>query len=110
MITETVYIGRGNKISLLLKAREVDSADATDQDISATTKMELKVGGLTISSASTPSAFDWTTDGADGILNLDIGTISGLKKGLFRARLTVYDLTYPNGWVWDEFMLNVKEA
>ena len=110
MITETVYIGRSNKISLLMKAREVDSADATEQDISATTKMELKVGGVTISSASSSSAFDWTTDGADGILYLDIGRVSGLKKGLFRARLTVYDLTYPYGWVWDEFMLNVKEA
>ena len=110
MITETVYIGRDNEISLYLKAREASSADATEQDISASTRMTLKVGDLTIDSSAYSSAFDWTTDGADGILNLDIGTISGLKKGLFRARLTVYDLTYPNGWVWDEFMLNVKEA
>ena len=109
MITETVYIGKSNKIALLLKARKANSADATDQDISATTKMELKVGALTISSASNASAFDWSTDGADGILYLDIGRVSGLKKGLFKARLTVYDTTYPYGWVWDDFMLNVLE-
>jgi len=110
MITETVYIGRDNEISILLKAREVDSADATEQDISASTRMTLKVGNLTIDSNTYPSAFDWATDGASGILYLDIGSVAGLKKGLFRARLTIYDLTYPNGWVWDEFMLKVEEA
>ena len=109
MITEIVYIGKDNKNSLLLKAREADSADATEQDISASTKMELKVGSLLISSSSNSSAFDWETDGAEGILHLQIGRVHGLKKGLYRARLTVYDLTYTNGWVWDDFMLDVRE-
>lgn len=108
MITEVVYIGKDNKISLLLRAREADSADATEQDITSVTKMELEVGDLTISSASYSSAFDWTTDGEDGILHLKIGRVSGLKKGYYRAKLTVYDTTYPYGWVWDEFMLDVR--
>lgn len=110
MITETAYVNRDNTITLLLKARAADSADATEQDISACTRMQLLIGNLLIDSNSSPAAFDWVTNGAEGLLELDIGSEKGLRVGTYRARLTIYDTTYPNGRVWGYFMLQVKEG
>ena len=109
MITETVYINKGNVISLILKSREPDSADNTVQDISSLTKVQLLVGSFLIDSAVYATAFDWTTNGANGQLDIDIGSINGLKPGVFKTRLTIFDVSYPTGRVWDHFILNVKE-
>ena len=107
MITEIAYIGRDNEIGLILKARSPTSSDATAQDITAVTRMQLLVGDLLIDSQVLPSVFDWTTNGADGQLDISIGLVNGLKAGTFKARLTVYDADHLNGRVWDHFMLTV---
>ena len=110
MISETVYRSRDNVISLVLRARTPTSADATEQDISSCTRMQLLIGDTLIDSALSPTAFDWTTYGANGRLDLDIGREKGLRTGLFKTRLTIYDTTYAHGRVWGEFMLTVKEG
>lgn len=108
MITEIVYIGRDNEISLILKARSPTSSDSTVQDITAVSRMQLFVGDLLIDSQVMPSVFDWTTNGVNGQLDISIGLVNGLKAGTFKAKLTVYDATHLNGRVWDHFMLTVK--
>lgn len=110
MITETVYRNRDNIISLALKARTATGSDSLEQDISASTRMQLLIGQTLIDSQLSPGAFDWDTAGASGQLDLDIGMEKGLRLGTYRARLTIYDTTYPNGLVWGFFMLNVKEG
>ena len=80
MITETVYLNRDNIISLVIKARAATSNDATEQDISACSRMQLQVADTVIDSQTSLTAFDWTTNGANGQLDLDIGFEKGLSK------------------------------
>ena len=110
MISESVYRNRDNVVSLVLKARSASAMDATEQDISACTRMQLLIGDLVIDSQLSPNAFDWATNGANGQLDLDIGREKGLRVGTYKARLTIFDTTYAHGRVWGEFMLTVKEG
>lgn len=110
MITEIAYIGRDNEIGLILNARSPTSSDATAQDITAVTRMQLLVGDLLIDSQSLPSAFDWSTNGTEGQVDISIGSVNGLKAGTFKARLTVYDAAHLNGRIWDHFMLTVVKG
>ena len=88
------------------------TAEATD--ISAATRITLKIGGILIdSNTASASAFDWTTYGADGRLDLKLGhekQIINLRKGPYRALIKIYDATYTNGLPWDELMMEVKDA
>jgi hypothetical protein len=110
MITETLYLKRDNTIGLVLRSRAATATDSTAEDLSGVTRMQLLVGDTVVDSASSAEAFDWSTDGANGVVTLDIGFEKGLKTGLYRARLTLYDNTYPNGLVWGFFMLDIKEG
>jgi hypothetical protein len=109
MITETIYLDRQNIIELLFKSRRPSKMDPTAEDISATTRMILYVDGQTVDSVTSPEAFDWTSDGADGKLYLDLGDES-LREGTFKARLVLYNATYTKGKTWGYFLLNVKEG
>ena len=109
MITETVYLKRDNVISPVLKARAATANDAVAQDITGCSRMQLLVSQVLIDSQNYPSAFDWSTSGATGQLDLRLGFVSGLRVGTYRSRLTVYDNNYPNGRIWGYFMLEVKE-
>ena len=110
MITETVYLNRDNIVSLVLKARRATSNDATAQDITGTSRMQLLIGQILIDSRTSPGAFDWTTNGETGQLDLTIGFEKGLRVGTYRSRLTVYDNNYPNGRVWGYLMIEVRET
>ena len=106
MISVTIYKGRDNIISLGLKASGVL------QDVSASSRMALQVGDripdMIVDSNTQPNAFDWTTNGANGQVDIDIAELNGIDRGSFRSRLTVYDATYANGVVWDELMVHIK--
>lgn len=104
MITETVYRGRDNEFSLELEA------NGSAQDISALTRATLEFADEKFDSNIDSTYFDWTTSGSSGQLDVDIGTSNKLKNidpGTYRAKLTIYDATYPNGLVWGHFMLKV---
>ena len=103
MITETVYLDRDNTNSLELRA------NGAAQDISNLSRVTLKVGEKTIDSRIHSNVFDWSTNGASGQLDMTLGH-QDLREGTFQARLTVFDNSYPNGLVWGDFMLQVKEA
>lgn len=102
MIKEYIYKDRDNTISLVFKA------DGSVQDISGTTRMTLEIGGVTIDSAVVSNVFDWSTDGANGRLDLsNLGHQSALKPGEYTSTLTIYDASYPNGLIWDKLILEV---
>jgi hypothetical protein len=101
MITETVYRNRDNINSLELRA------DGEVQDISGTIRMTLQVGDKVIDSALVANVFDWTTSGASGQLDLILGH-QNLEKGTYTATLTVFDLTYPHGLCWGDFVVKVR--
>ncbi|MHC4310874.1 MAG: hypothetical protein ACYSW3_00200 [Planctomycetota bacterium] len=106
MITETLYKNRDNEIDLELRA------NGAAVDISGSTKVEIEVGDLVLNSNNYPTSFDWTTNGANGQLTLDIARLAeivNLKASTYKTKVTVFDATYPNGLVWDHFILNLRE-
>jgi hypothetical protein len=101
MITEIVYRDRDNINSLELRANGVA------QDITGTTRMTLQVGDKLIDSNLAANAFDWSTNGSAGQLDLVLGH-QGLEAGTYTASLVVYDLTYPKGLCWGDFVIRVR--
>ena len=106
MITETIYKNRDNVISVELRA------DGIAQNIASSTKITVEIAGITFSSATaTAGAFDFTTYGSTGRLDLKLGNeadIKTMKSGQYKARITVYDSTYTNGRVWDDLIIEVE--
>lgn len=98
--TEYVYVGRDNTIDLLLKADGVVIALDT-----AVTRMDLKFsdriyGTQYLTSVDYPTAFDWVTRGADGIVILKLGDIELTAGKDTKVELIVYDNVNTNGIVW----------
>ena len=104
-MAEKNYIGYDNVNDLLLKENGVI------EDISTITKAAFIFNGNEYNSDNFPSAFDWSTDGASGIIHLSIGKIgSSISKGRDKkTELILYDANYPNGHVWGTFDLEVLE-
>jgi hypothetical protein len=106
MITETIYKNRDNPISVELRSNGVAQA------INSVTKITLEFGGETLSSTTaTTGAFDYTTYGATGRLDMKLGheaSVKTMRSGQYKARLTLFDITYTNGRVWDDLIIEVK--
>jgi hypothetical protein len=102
-MAEKTYRGYDNINDLLLKA------DGVAQDISSITKAAFIYNGKEFNSTNFATAFDWSTDGSDGVIHLKIGKIgSSIDVGRDKeAELILYDANYPNGHVWGTFDLQV---
>ena len=97
--TEIIDLGRDNSIDFILYA------DSTAQDLSAVTTMSLRVGSVVVTSTdSTGGRIRWSGAGyATGEVRIFAGgTVADLSTGVFTAALVVYDVTNPNGVVWDD--------
>jgi hypothetical protein len=108
MITETIYLNRQNIIGLTFRYRSPSSQDTTLFPLTSTTRMVVFVDGITIDSALTPAVFDWTSEA--GKLYLDLGSVSGLRVGIFKARVILYNATFTKGKTWGYFLLHIKEG
>lgn len=109
MTKEVVYIGRDNAIDLLLSADGV----VTNLVAGNVSRMDIRLCQdsatvQTISSVSTPLAFDWTTAGASGRVILELGGLF-TAAARYKAHLIVYDPSNVNGIEWGTFTLNVKD-
>ena len=94
-MAETFYLNKDNVSRLELRT------GGALQDISTLTKVEIKISGVVYSSADHADAFDWTTEGSNGILHLALGKISNLVASRDKkAELILYDASNPNGIVW----------
>jgi hypothetical protein len=108
MITETFYRNNNNDNSLEVLV------DGATVDITGTTRMQLKIGTVIYDSAVHPNIFDWTTNGATGRLDLEIdppstGDPALPDPGTYKARLIIFDATYPQGKPWKEFIAVVED-
>jgi len=102
-IMETVYIGRDNKLNLLLKTDDVV------QDLTNVHKMELLYKESYYDSDNFPASFDYATQATAGIVTLDVGSI-GLESGRDKnAELIIYDASNASGVIWGTFDLKVIE-
>lgn len=104
-LTETVYLARDNTVDLLLKA------DGVVTDLSPVTQVDLVDKGctFTISSTTSPTAFDWATSGANGILIMALGD-EPIPEGSYTVRVVLYDGTATDGIVWGDVKLVFKAA
>ena len=106
MITETIYKNRDNVISVELRSNGIAQA------INSATKITIEFGGAVLSSATaTAGAFDFSTYGSAGRLDMKLGNedaVKAMRSGQYKARLTVFDTTYTNGRVWDDLIIEVK--
>jgi len=102
MLREIVYLNRDNTIDIILKA------DGTAADLSSVTKMEIIVDdSTTISSVTSPDAFDWFE--GSGKLILALGD-EGIDAGSYDAQLIVYDVDNPDGIMWSYINIVVRES
>ncbi len=99
---ETVYLGKGNFISLILQANDV----AVSQ--SSATAMSIVLGKSVIrSSVNASGPLRWSTSGyATGEVRLFLGQMSTvtypqLNPGKYEGILVVFGGTYSSGLVWD---------
>lgn len=100
-ITEHVYTTRDNTIDLELRE------DGAVVDISAITRVRLELfpkaditqAPIVVDSTITPTAFDWVTQGAAGVLLLKLGGLA-LGDAEHLARLVLYDVANPLGLLW----------
>ena len=102
-VSEIVYIARNNKIDLLFLANDVIS------DFTSITKIDLIAidDSITISSSSSPTAFDWVSNGKNGIVTLTLGN-ENVPEGTYNFEVIVYDPSNINGIVWDSIKLIFK--
>jgi len=101
---EVVWLGRDNTVDLILKA------DGSAHDLSSATTIEVVFSGVTLSSTTNSSWFDWTSEGlTTGEVNLKLGSAgSSISPGTYDAELIVYDSDYTNGIMWGEVPIIVK--
>lgn len=101
MIKATIYKDTDTPTSLGLLA------SAAEVNITTLTRVTLVLGDLVLDSGIHSGVFDWATNGATGQLDIVAGHVNGLERGVYKARLTVFDATYPNGLVWGFIMVTV---
>lgn len=110
MITEKIYKNTDHINSITFEE------DGEAQAINSATRMVIKFGKNDVridSNTANSWAFDWSTYGADGRLDLKLGRerdIVNLKDGRYRALVVIYDATYPNGLPWDELTFEVQNG
>jgi len=97
MITITIYKNRDNTNDLEMRA------DGQPVNIAGTTRMVLRIGDTVIDSQKYVNAFDWTTNGANGQLTLDLARLQeiiAMRNATYLATLDFYDATYTRGLRW----------
>jgi len=97
MSIETIYTNRDNEIVLSLYK------DSVLINHNLITKYQLKVGEITLDSATLPALFN--NRAADRLV-LNLGQ-QGLALGRYSAALYIFDLDHSNGLFWGNFTLVV---
>lgn len=105
MITETFTRNYNNDNSLEILS------DGAAISITGVTRMKLEIGDVTYDSAVHKTVFDWTTNGSAGQLDITIDPNDPAlpKPGTYKARLIIYDATYPSGKPWGRFVAVVED-
>jgi len=110
------FINHDNPFSLLLE-KEVDDVTTPVNFISTgVSRMVIVYGSGQIDSdiegegSGINNVFDWTTNGTNGIVTFNLGTLTvPVSTGTYTCDLVVYDPTYDDGQVWEKaFKLYVK--
>ena len=108
---EAIYLGRDNAIELLLEVGGVV------QDLSGVTSgvtcLQVVLGGVTISSITSSTLFDWqdwtgTSGTTVGWVKLMLGGATAMTPGNYDAELIVYNPQNTNGILWGTIPVKVS--
>lgn len=101
-VIEHVYLQRGNSVDLELQqaGKPVDITGLLSARLELFSRTDPKAAPLVIDSTIVPAGvFDWTSQGAQGVLILHLGVILTVP-GQWNVRLVVFDVSTPLGLVW----------
>ena len=106
-----IYKGRDNTISIQLASTD-ENGVVTHPDLvtSSVSTVELLIKGVFYSSDNYADAFDFTTEGAEGIITMKLGIIEELavtKDSL--AEIITYDPSHVEGLVWGTIPIRIIE-
>lgn len=109
-VYNVVYRNRDNPIYVRLSYTN-ENGVTTYPDLSqSVTKIDLLLGGVYYSSTDVQAAFDYTTEGENGILCLRLGKIPDLPIVKDKAaEIILYDGAYPQGLVWGTIPIQVVD-
>ena len=106
--TITIWKDRDNAAKITLAK---SGTTLTADEMAAITKVEIKYNGNYYNSDDHADMFDWTTYADDGQLVINAGTVD-LGDNLAtdrKAELIIYDASNPNGIVWAQFTMIIKQ-
>lgn len=89
-----IYSGYDNELYLDF------TQDGSVYDVTGLTRVRLLFGATEVDSDTSPSAFDWTTDGANGRVIFYPGSLSIPAGSYDQVKVITYDTKHPNGVVW----------
>lgn len=107
MQTDVIYVG--NDARLKMQVRDRKTGNALDFVSLGVTRAVFSMARNTVDSDVYPSSFDWSTEGADGKIEIDL-TGFDFPAGSYGARLVIYYPTRTSGVVVaDGYPVNVGE-
>ena len=101
MEREIVYLGRDNRIDLLLLS------DNSPVDLSGTTHVILKISGVSISSVGRTDLFDWSS-GTSGELRLKLGGTT-ISLGAYKMGVIVYNTIDDEGIHFGDVPIQIRK-
>jgi len=107
----TVYKGRNNSLSVRLSnTNELGVVSYPDLIAGGITIAEILINGKYYCSDDYPLAFDFTTEGEDGIITMVLGIIPEIELVKdAKAEIITYDPSHPDGMVWGTIAIQVIE-
>jgi hypothetical protein len=104
-MSETCYLGRDNAFA---KQLVLDGTPLTPAEMAAITRVDLIYLGVSYSSSSFPTAFDWVSKASDATVVFKPGNIPTIPAGRDKeAEFIVYAPDYPDGIVWGHIDLKM---
>ena len=97
---EHAWINRANTIRRVLRA---DSGDLDSDQQAAITRVVACVNGHCLDTDEAADPIEY----ADGVVEMQLGLVPGIKPGFKIVRLIVYDTETPEGKAWGEFRVRV---
>lgn len=107
-MSDTIYVG--NDARLKMQVRDKVTGVPLDFVALSVDRAQFYMAGVLVDSNDLPAAFDYTTEGADGKIEIDLTGIQ-FPAGSFGARLVIFYPAKPSGVVVaDGYPVNVGEA
>lgn len=100
MIRVSVYLEQSNPFSLIVTRGGV----GVNLINTGVTRVVVVHKDGQIDSAVDPTAFDWTTEGEDGVIEFDFGSLTTPLEAskVYMCTPVLYDPNHSNGQVWHE--------